>query len=191
MGKSLIDPLGQTSASAATAAPAACGDVRDTLIAEYTRDQAVYHPVCSDFSAAATWPGTGGFTFAQLTPGQTTGAGQFAVLQSYMCTNLQAVFNSIGFSTQIDQAGGYRNPDVEKMQRVYYNDSRHMAGDAADISTSGQGQNGYYAEVAAGHAKGACAEPLKNQTTSVYTHLDWRKLGTGTFLGPNHCPVGW
>ena len=160
--------LGKTSAVVAAAARAACGDVRDTLIAEYTNDQAVYRPTCSDFSAAATWPNTGGFTFAALTPGQTTGAGQFAVLQSYMCTNLQAVFDAIDFSTQINQAGGYRNPDVEKMQKVYYNNSRHMAGDAADISTSGNGDDGYAMEVMAGHNNGACAEPLKN---SRHQHL--------------------
>jgi hypothetical protein len=186
--------LGQTSASDVAKAHAACGDQRDTLIAEYTKYVVVYQPFCTDFFAAATWPNTAGFTFAQLTPGQTTGSGQFAVLQSYMCTNLRAVFNTLAFSTQVNNAGGYRNPALEAAQKVYYNNSRHMAGDAADISTSGQGTTGYNTVRAAAKSVAggkACVEPLKKQGTNAYTHLDWRLLGTGTFIGPSSCPPGW
>ena len=62
-------PLGKTNDAVATGPPAAaCGDVRDQIIAEYTAPTSltVFTQVdCIDFSAASTWTNPYNFTFAQ------------------------------------------------------------------------------------------------------------------------------
>ncbi len=184
--------LGKTIASDSTSTPTACGDVRDQIIKEYKDESASFHPVCSDFNWIRTWPSIGQFEFLTLTPTQSTGYGQWALIQSYMATNLRAAFDYLGTSPTI--TSGYRNPVKEASVGRFYPNSRHMAGDAVDLRTGGN-QNVYIQQQGAGHKKHGCVEPVDlthgPQTDYNHTHIDWRTLGSGHFLGPKVCPRGW
>jgi hypothetical protein len=192
-------PLGKTSASDSTGARSACGDVRDQIIAEYlskTRPTTFTMITCSDFAWINTYTNPGGFTFLQLAPTQSTGYGQFAVLQKYMALNLRNVFNSLGGGPTINS--GYRNPAKEASVGTYYPNSRHMAGDAVDLAT-GNSQNTYTQQRNAGIQYSGCVEPVDlvhgPQTNYNHTHIDWRSQATPNgavhFAGPSSCPPKW
>jgi hypothetical protein len=150
---------------------------------------------CGDFSWINTYTNPGGFTFLQLAPTQTTGYGQFAVIQRYMANNLRNVFNSVGGSPTI--SSGYRNPAKEASVGTYYPNSRHMAGDAVDLNAGNQTiynqQRGY------GIQYQGCVEPVNlthgPQKDYNHTHIDWRTQATANgavhFQGPNSCPPLW
>jgi hypothetical protein len=195
-------PLGKTNDAASTGPPAtACGDVRDKVIAEYTAPTSltVFTQInCGDFSAASTWPDPYNFTFSELTPTQTTGAGQFAVIQDYLPNYLNSVFNALGSDPFINS--GYRNPAKEASLaggHRFYPDSRHMAGDAVDLDNYGNNQNIYLEFRTAGKDNDGCVEPVDPvhgpQTNYKDTHIDWRTEAdpNGHFQGQLSCPRGW
>lgn len=191
-------PLGKTTGSDSTGAPSACGDVRDQIIAEYlskTRPTTFTMITCSDFVWINTYTDPGGFTFLQLAPTQTTGYGEFAVLQEYMAVNLRSVFDAVGNSPHINS--GYRNPAKEAAQKTYYANSRHMAGDAVDLAAGNQAI--YNQQRTAGLQYHGCVEPVDATHGPQYnyadTHIDWRTQATPNgavhFAGPGSCPPKW
>jgi hypothetical protein len=188
-------PLGHTTASDSTGTRSACGDVRDQLINEYIVSPGTTFTMitCSDFVASTGYTSPGGFTFLQLAPTQTTGHGVYAVLQSYMANNLRTVFNTLGNSPGINS--GYRNPALEKTMGKYYPNSRHMAGDAADLSAGSTST--YNLQRSAGLSAGGCVEPVDTKNGPQYnyadTHIDWRTKAAsiGHIAGPSSCPPKW
>jgi hypothetical protein len=191
-------PLGKTTDSDSTGAKAACGDVRDQIIAEYvskTTPTTFTMIDCSDFQAAATYLNSD-FTFLELAPTQTTGYNQFAVIQGYMTDYLGDVFTDLGDSPSI--TSGYRNPAKEATVGTYYPNSRHMAGDAVDLDT-GASSTVYAQQRTAGLDNSACVEPVDvnkgPQKDYNHTHLDWRTEatpnGASHFAGPISCPPKW
>jgi len=182
-------PLGATYDSAAANAPATCGDVRDDLITEYTTYKAAYAPNCGDFTTPTAWDAddNGEFAFSQLTVYQTTGAGQFAVLQTYFGNYLTAVFNNLGNSPTINSA--YRNPKHAYEIGHYDPTSRHMAGDAVDLAT-GSDQPTWTRQHDVGLSKWGCVEP-QYKSHIDHVHIDWRTFGTGDFAGPAKCPPAY
>ncbi len=187
--------LGKSNDSDSAGKRAACGDVRDTIIQEYITKKATFTMIsCSDFAASNTYTSPGGFSFLQLAPTQTTGYGQFPVIQSYMATYLRNVFSWLGSQPAIDS--GYRNPVKEASVGHYYPNSRHMAGDAVDLDTRGS-QSTYILQRTGGLKQLACVEPVDlnegPQRDYLHAHLDWRTHApsTGHFAGPGKCPPKW
>ena len=163
--------LGTTYDEIATSLPVPCNDVRDLQIKEYTTYYASYKPVCADFTWIFAWTYPGTFSFQQLTPDESTGGGQFAILQTYMATNLRQVFNAIAASPTA--TSGYRNPAAEKNAAVqngtrYVPSSRHMASDAVDLRT-GVNQNTYLSQTNAAHTTGACVDQARILLTVTLT----------------------
>lgn len=185
--------LGKTIASRTASPPPVCGDVRDQILQEYyVKPRASFFPLCSDFTSSVNWQYPGGFSFLTLAPTQSTGYGQWAVIQPYMANNLRSVFNDLGNLPDI--TSGYRNPAKEASVGRYFPNSRHMAGDAVDLRTEGS-QETYSRQQAAGHQEHGCVEPVNPkdgpQMDYNHTHIDWRTFGSGKFPGPPSCPGGW
>ena len=185
--------LGVTFDSRGTDPKPVCNDVRDNILYEYySNPGAVFKPTCDDFTTPTAWADYSGFSYITLCPTQTTGAGQYAVIQQYLASNLTDVYNALGNTPII--TSGYRNPAKEAAVGTYYNDSRHMAGDAVDLQTGGS-QDVYSRQRTAALDNDACVEPVdpKNGPQKDYnhTHMDWRTSGGGSFPGPATCPARW
>jgi hypothetical protein len=144
-----------------------CGDVRDNIRGEYYGyPGSSFYPLCTDFTWIYGFTSKQ-FTFQQLTVDQSTGAEQFAILQSYFVSNLGAVFNILGNNPYI--TNGYRNPAAElaaalNNHKKYFPNSRHMAGDAVDLRTNSSSKT-WTAQQSAGWAAGGCVEPATYQGT--------------------------
>lgn len=212
--------LGGTTDYAAVTIPAKCGGngVEDAMIAEYTAIfqlpngkswRSTFKPVCKDFSWILAWIQTGAYTWGELTVDQSTGYGQFAVLQPYLESGLGSVTNSVGYHLPI--SSGYRNPAAEVTVTVknclYPNQasctpaaaSRHMAGDGVDVKTYGS-QTKWNSLQTAGHHASGCVEP-QIQSSLNHSHIDWRDLYyvnevqsgiSTTFTWPRgSCPAKW
>ena len=185
--------LGDTFDSRGTDPKPVCNDVRDNILYEYyTNPGAAFKPTCEDFTTPTAWADYGGFSYIVLCPTQTTGAGQYAVIQKYLADNLADVYNELGNTPII--TSGYRNPAKEAAVGTYYNNSRHMAGDAVDLQTGGS-QAVYNSQRTAALDNDACVEPVdpKNGPQKDYnhTHMDWRTSGSGNFSGPAEYPARW
>lgn len=220
-GASVIDndflPLATTTDSATITIPV-CGDVRDLMIKEYAQMSAYKITSCWDFVDPGTWNyyymylSHSYFDFYGLTPDESTGWGQFAILQPYAYVDgLNAIGNQVAAqSAPYGITSGYRNPAAEYSAAAQNGvkpaiNSRHMAGDGADLRTNWNGVSNFAQmyDAAAAANSGACFEPPDKESRS-HVHIDWRSKtgpvnnwgGTSDFpnptaWGPNGCPAGW
>ena len=161
--------LGETYDSATLTTPAACGDARDSMIAEYSTNNTPFLPICSDFTQTSP---DSHWTFPQLN----SGTYQWAIIGPYFTTGLVGVQNSAG---NLTLNSAYRNPAAEKAAAANANShyppgSRHQYGDAADLAT-GNNQTTFTSIRTAGLQNGACGEPQTNSGLG-HVHLDWRQL---------------
>ncbi len=200
--------LASTYDQATVVIPATCGDVRDILVQEYRSNHSPFIPGCADFMYDPSWQSYGSYyTVSELIGDQSTGAPNYSVLQAYAyATGLNYMSDNInpGSTAHLPINSGYRNPAAEIAiahrygQKAYMN-SRHLAGDAVDITTRTNGSYdrdfwGSLSQVA--HQAGACVEPADG----AHFHGDWRTQtgSSNTPEGGNSfpyrsttCPSGW
>jgi hypothetical protein len=187
--------LGITYDSASTTVPLKCGDVRDNMIAEYVSYHSPFLPICSDFMSNLTymaWYYKSGYSYSELTPDQTTGAPDWAVLQTYATiTGVAPIVAQLGYITI---KSGYRNPAAEvaaatKNDVKPYMNSRHLAGDAIDFATSSTSMWQTVHDLAI--TSQGCVEPVAVQGNTAHAHVDWRtKTGNNSPSGGNDFPWG-
>jgi hypothetical protein len=191
--------LGTTYDSASVSvASNACGDIRETMTAEYTSDHSPYHPNCAQYMSSTSWdlyfagyPGI--YDFNALTPdeGSSYQTSGWAILQPQLEIGLTYMGEQLGGQV-FSITSGYRNPQAEidaaKQNHTQpHMGSRHMAGDAADIST--QDNSTFWLQVHdAGIQNGGCVEPVSGSTLS-HLHVDWRMAST-QFTGVG-CAAAW
>ncbi len=146
------------------------------------------------------------YSSSELTVDQSTGAPTYSILQQYaLATGLDSVSDNAfaGSTSHFAITSGYRNPAAEVAAaqqngvKAYLN-SRHLAGDAVDLSTGGD--SAYWQAVySAGLPAGACVEPVRVQGNYNHVHLDWRTQtgvsntpsGGNSFPSSASCPPGW
>lgn len=191
--------LGTTYDSASVSvASNSCGDIRDTMTAEYTSDHSPYHPRCDNYMSSTAWdfyfagyPGIYDFntlTTDEASPYQSSG---WPILQPQLEIGLTYMGEQLGGQV-FSITSGYRNPQAEidaaKQNHTQpHMGSRHMAGDAADIST--QYNSTFWLQVHdAGIQNGGCVEPVSGSTLS-HLHVDWRMAST-QFTGVG-CAAPW
>lgn len=177
--------VGSTYDMAETTIPTACGDQRDTIIAEYESENTIYYPPCDLFTQNTGDPT---YTFSLLNYGTYS----WAVLRPYFITELHNLADLTSFTI----TSAYRNPAEEKYidtlnGGMWYPGSRHMYGDAVDVATSGKSQWTTYQTD--GHQIGACVEPVGVAGYPLnysHAHLDWR---TNPSALPYYiqCPPHW
>ena len=173
--------VGETYDAAITTIPAACGDQRDTIVAEYESYGTPYFPECDNFTQDTEDPV---YTFELLNQGTYS----WAILTDYFILDLHelAALNSFTNSS------AYRNPAREYAVSVanggtYHPGSRHQYGDAIDVKSTEATWGTYQTD---GHQTGACVEPEEVQNSWAHTHLDWRKEATYGQTWSS-CPHGW
>jgi uncharacterized protein YcbK (DUF882 family) len=136
-------------------------------------------PQRGEFVNAQSYQNPGNFSFDEIN------SGDFSVAIFSIASNLQNVRNDIkGQIMKVNS--GYRNPIYNASVSIAKN-SRHMYGDAADISSkrdfNGDGvidRKDWKVLSDAAHNRGACVEPFS--MTGNWVHMDWR---------PSGCPAGW
>jgi hypothetical protein len=154
-----------------TVAGAACGDQRDSIIAEYVRYRVNVRPSCGSFTRTGH---SVYFTFSELN----TGDYSWALLRAPF---LARASTGYGMDKWRLEYGGpripnsaYRNPS--RNARVGgASQSRHMYGDAADLRNVSRTTAEYNAMVSA--ARRAHADYIEPSTLAcgiVCTHADWR-----------------
>jgi hypothetical protein len=147
----------------------ACGDGRTALIQEY-RDHGVHViPVCADFTRDAH---SVHFSFALLN----TGDHDWAILRPTLLAGLESIYTQNG-DRRIGINSAYRNPARNARLQGSAPNSRHLYGDAVDI-TSDEDTWDHFRAI--GISLGGCVEPV-NLSGTGHVHVDWR----------GSCPVGW
>lgn len=174
--------VGSTYDSAETTIPAACGDQRDQIVAEYEELGSPYYPTCDLFTQDTGDPT---YTFSMLNYGTYS----WAILRPYFISGLHSLADLGSFTI----TSAYRNPAKEQAIDQQYGytftpGSRHLYGDAVDVASSGKSQWTTYQTD--GHQIGACVEPSGVQGNYAHTHLDWRTNPSALpYYG--QCPPHW
>lgn len=186
--------------------------IRTALIKEYSIQLADFKPACTDFVSPQEFNAQGLFAFSYLTPDEGVPySGNWALLWPYFNQGLAKVYRALGYplnrlAPKVSAGAvnsGYRNPVAERAAAVnkspYFANSRHMAGDAADLQTGGIAANYTSQRNAAKNPAVvgnpvACVEPHDKYYT--HTHMDWRvsaPYGTYHYLytGKSTCPNFW
>jgi hypothetical protein len=161
----------QGEVGARKATVSACGDERDTIIAEYATYGVSWTPGCDDFSQTAH---SDHFTFTEFNSGDYSWAIVKAALtipetSSY---GLERWRKEYGSSRIINSA--YRNPkhnsDVGGAK-----DSRHMYGDASDLRNESRTEDEWTnMQAAATRAQADYIEPRNGPCDIGCVHADWR-----------------
>ena len=147
---------------------AQCGDQRNTIIQEYRNYGVSFIPSCASFTRTKR---SAHFSFAELN----TGDFLWAIITDRLLNGLENVRSRNG-SRPLILTSAYRNPS--RNRRVGgAPQSRHMFGDAADISSNA---STFDRLRSAGKGSGACCEP-KSLSGTGHVHVDYR----------GGCPAGW
>ncbi len=174
---------------------ALCHDDRDKLIAEYPEYSAGYLPVCfaGEFVPSSNSNPDPDFTFSKLNQDDIAynDYPDWAILRSSMLNGLENILANYGKS--INVTSGYRSPyvqhviDAANIAAGKYKKpsphSRHLHGDAVDISTSyslATWQTLH--DIARALVPKACIEPYQ-QSTLDHIHIDWRPI--------SQCSAAW
>jgi hypothetical protein len=150
----------------------ACGDARDSLIAEYPAYTVDFTPSCDDFSDRKS---STHFSFLEMNHPEDNDYPTWAILSDSLFSGIEAIRTSSGQPLTINS--GYRSPARNAATTGAATNSRHVHGDAADIATTSTSWDDLQH---AGKTASACTEP-KNLSYPGHVHVDWR--------GP--CPTGW
>lgn len=167
----VADLNGSTSAGDYGTIPPECGDERTTLIAEYGTYGVSWAPDCSVFTQNV--PTSSHYSFSSWRSPNYS----WAVLREYAVSNVYCVVSNHGSTPGLNS--GYRSPSHNHSEGGATN-SRHVYGDAADLSAS---QAAVWDSLRANAKSGACSigcvEP--RSATPSWFHVDYR----------GSCPAGW
>ena len=148
-----------------------CGDERGTIIQEYVTYNVNLRPTCSDFTQSV--PASSHYSFGQWN----SGTYSWAILRDSVVANTFCVVSNYGSVPNLNS--GYRNP-ARNAQVSDATNSRHVYGDAADLSAPNQSQWNTLRNIGKnGVCSVACVEP--RSLTPTWYHGDYRGV----------CPTGW